>query len=110
MSRSFKRTIAFGKSTRGGQSRHTKTWDDYVAEKAIKADRPVCPQHYRHKLQSLEDYVAFVTDHCRVNSRLSSTYDRRRFACFLAFLYGRPESPELIRAYALKLFNKDRSK
>lgn len=46
MSRSYQKTIAFGKSKRGAQMRN-KTRDDYTAEKAIDEGTPVKKQHFR---------------------------------------------------------------
>ena len=36
MSRSYKKTISFGKSDNGGSNRCKKTWGDYAVEKARK--------------------------------------------------------------------------
>ena len=110
MSRSYKKTISFGKSDNGGSSRCKKTWGDYAVEKARKDGKPIRPQHHRHDKQTLEDYIEYVRHHFCWISPLSDMFDRYRYNKYLEFLDGRQETDELIREFAIMLFNKDKSK
>lgn len=110
MGKSFKKVIAFGKSTRGGQARHNKTWGDWLAEKARKENKPIIRQHHRHFLQTYEDYVDYVLNHMFIETPYNDMYDRRRYENYKKFLNGREETQSLIEEFAKMLFNKDRSK
>jgi hypothetical protein len=110
MSRSYKKTISFGKSDNGGMTRCKKTYGDFAAEKARKEGKPIHKQHHRHSLQTLEDYIEEVRNHFHLYTPLSDVYNRRRYKEYLRFLDGRKESEELIIEYATKLFRKDKSK
>lgn len=109
MGKSYKKVIAFGKSCHGRRGRN-KTWGDWAAEKARKEGKPVPKQHFRHRLQTLEDYKEYVLSHMYVETPYNDMFDRRRFGEYLEFLNGREETQELADEFALKLYNKDRSK
>lgn len=110
MGKSWKKTISFGKSDNGVSSRCKKTWGDYQAEKARRDGKPIRRQHRRHTYQTLEDYISYVKNHFKMNSSFNDMYDRKRFEDYQKFLDGREETNELIEEFALKLYNKDRSK
>ena len=110
MSRSFKKTISFGKSDNGGGNRCKKTWGDYAAEKARKDGMPIKKQHHRHDYQTLQDYIEYVKNHFNIDTYYNDAYDRHRFNLYNEFLAGRQETQELIVEFATMLFNKDRSK
>ena len=109
MSRSFKKVIAFGKSTRGRQSR-CKTYGDYAAKKARKENRPIIRQHYRHCLQTLDDYVDYVLNHFYIETIFNDMFDRRRWSQYQRFLDNREETQDLVLEFATILWKKDRSK
>ena len=105
MARSFQKTIAFGKSKRGAQSRN-KTWNDYDAQKAIKEGTPIYRQHGRFNLQTLQDFIDYVNDDCAVNSIFNDMYDRRNYRQ----LQNALKEGFTREDFAKKLFNKYRSK
>jgi hypothetical protein len=110
MSRSYKKTISFGKSDNGGMTRCKKTYGDFMAEKARKEGKPIHRQHHRRKLQTLNDYIEYVAHHFRMGTPLNDMYDRRRYRDYMHFLDGRKETEDLILEYAIKLFRKDKAK
>lgn len=110
MSRSIKKVISFGKSTRGGVGRHNKTWGDWAAKKALKEGRPIRRQHHRHWLQTLDDYIDYVLNHFYIETPINDMFDRRRWEQYQKFLDGRSETQDLISEFARKLWQKDRSK
>ena len=111
MSRTVKKTIAFGRSTKGGSNRTKKTWTDFANEKAQKAGKPIHKQHHRHNLQTLEDYIAWVESGFHIyNDSSHPSYCSQELKKYEGWLNGRKETPALIREYAKILFNKDKSK
>ena len=110
MGKSWKKTIAFGKSDNGCSNRCRKTWGDWAAKKALKDGKPIRKQHHRHVLQTYEDYCVYVKNHMNVNMPCNDMYDRSRFESYKKFLNGREETQELIEEFAKRLYNKDKSK
>jgi len=118
MSDSVKKTIAYGKSTNGGQSRCKKTRGDYAAKKARKEGKPIRKQHWRNDKQTLQDYEKYVNNNFNVtwdstNNRWSGgdMFDRRNAAELSKLLKNKTMSEENIKKlFALKLYNKAKSK
>lgn len=114
MSRSVKKVVAWGKSTRGHAARHNnKTWGDYQAAKARKEGKPIKRQHFRGKLQTLRDFEKYVQEGCGVNQDTCDKYDRDAQKGYLDYAAQHAASMpmELInKNYAKVLYNKQHSK
>lgn len=83
-----------------------KTRDDYAAEKAVDEGTPVKKQHFRFDLQTLEDFVDYVSNDCNVNSGHDDMYDRRNYELLQqALAEGRSRE-----GFARSLFKKYRAK
>ena len=105
MSRSYQKTIAFGKSKRGAQMRN-KTRDDYAAEKALDEDMPIHKQHFRYELQTLQDFINYVENSCNINDGCNDMYDRRNYELLKqALAEGRSRE-----SFAKSLYKKYRAK
>lgn len=110
MSRSIKKTIAWGKSNNGGNTRHTKTRGDYSAEKARKENMPIRPQHVRAAMQTLQDYIDYVSNDCNTKSRFCDKFDRKNFQDLMSWISENGDSAASMIEFARKLYNRDKSK
>ncbi|MGN0728088.1 hypothetical protein [Treponema sp.] len=110
MSRSYQKTIAWGKSNNGGCTRHNKTWGDYTAEKAKKEGVPVIRQHHRHNLQTLEDYIKYVENDCNTHTGTDDMYDRRNLEELRKWINENGDCAASLIEFARNLYNKHRTK
>ena len=112
MSRSYQRhKISFGRAAAGCSQRSKKTNTDWANEKARREGKPISKQHHRYNLQTLEDYIKWVSSGFHVHNDPSHpSYCSQEVKKYNSWLSGRQETPELIKEYAIKLYNTDRSK
>ena len=114
MSRSYKKTIAYGKST-STASRPKKTWGDFAADKARKEGKPIRKQHWRHDLQTSQDYLTYVQEHFRhadIPYGSHDMFDRKNWEDYQLFIkeHGGVETTEIQVLFSLMLYNKAKSK
>lgn len=104
MSRSYQRTISWGKSKAGVTSRK-----GYREPLRKDNGKPCRKNHYRAFLQTYEDYIEYVRRHFYSDTKWTDMFDRRRWSEYQKWLGDREETEDLIREYANILFKKDRS-
>lgn len=111
MSRSYKKTIAWGKSTSSKANRNGRYGRLKAhADKARKEGRPFTKSHTRSEVQTQEDYIEMVRQGINSTSPLSDYFRRRYGTQWDAFLDGREPTEKLIREFGIKLYKKDRSR
>lgn len=111
MSRSFKKTLSFGKSDNGGMTRCKKTYGDFLAEKARKEDKPIIKQHSRSTLQTLEDYINYVEKLTNVDHGLvTDRYSRADHKELMKWIEDHSDCAASLIEFARKLYNRNRSK
>lgn len=105
MSRSRQKTIAFGKSKAGKSNRNSF--------KYFKRTEKGRKNHWRHKFQTLQDYIDYVSHDFYLALYGGDMFDRKRKQDYIDFLQQENngiETRELIEKFAKILYNKDRSK
>ena len=111
MSRSFKKTLSFGKADNGGMTRCKKTYGDFAAEKARKEGKPIIKQHSRSTFQTLEDYINYVEKLTNAEKGLvSDRYSRADHKELMNWILEHGDCAASLIEFARKLYNKDRSK
>lgn len=110
LSRSYKKQISFGRSTRGKANRVKKTYVDFENERRRREGLPLFKDHHRHNLQTLEDYITWVKRGFSVYGPESPYYCSAELKKYIAWLDGKEETDELIKQYAHILWKKDKSK
>lgn len=112
MSRSFKKTIAWGKSTASKATRSGHYgWSDCRAKKDKKNGMPVYKSHQRYILQSKEDYIEMVRQGiANTTSPFSKEFHKWHAIEWHEFLGDREPTEELIREFGSSLYKKDRSR
>lgn len=109
MSRSYKKEIGFGKSTFGYATRTKKTRVDYINKRRRKKGLPVVKQHFRSDMQTVEDYIDWIKRDFEPRGYVICHFNAY-YKIYQEWLNGRKETEELIREYAVKLYNRDKSK
>lgn len=104
MSRSRQKTIAFGKSKASKSNRNSF--------KYFKRPEKGRKNHWRHKFQTLQDYIDYVANDFYLALFGGDMFDRKRKQDYDNFIKenGGIETEELCIKFAKILYNKDRSK
>lgn len=110
LSRSYMKQIGFGRSKYGGSSRTKKSRVDYINEKRRKEGLSLFKEHHRTKMQTLEDYIAWVESGFSVYCPDNPCCCGSALVAYQRWLNGKEETDELVKQYAKILWKKDRSK
>lgn len=111
MSRSFKKTLAWGRSTEGNNNRCKTLYSDDTRKAQLKElGKHFIRTHRRATLQTEMDYYYYVAQD--LFGDLSSLTDRgrREVKMLQTFLNGREPTDELLKEFAHNLYVKDRSR
>ena len=109
MSRSFKKEIAWGKSTASKATRSGSFGrKDFQIEKAKKEGKPFTKSHQRYTLQTEQDYINMARGFLMETN--DEHYERLYGGKLKAFLNGRELTEELAEEFGKISYKKDRSR
>ena len=106
MSRSYKKTIAFGR-----EGRESRKAADLEAKKARKEGKPVQKEHHRYSLQTEQDYIDMAKAFMNVENKNRLTFATFHYSLKLKeFLKDRELTPELAEEFGKMMYKKERSR
>ena len=101
MSRSFKKVLNFDKKK--------KLVANSFNQKRLKIGKSFVTKSSLSEFQTLADFEYYVSKQCFVKEQ-PNRFNRKNHSDYKSFLGERKETKELIKEFALKLFNKQRKK